>query len=215
LKDLGLWKDQVHLVRTGLDLSTIQRNELPSGLKDREYILFPRTMRPVCNHEFCIEALSLCPDRIKSRYTMVFVDRNGYDRAYVQKIERLLCKLKDVNVLFLNSFSNLSMMTLYRQASLVVMTPLSDGSPVSAMETMLCESPLILGNVEYDNDLFADVTRLQSWEPQELCNLMVSVLESDQTSNLSTLAARIIELCDRSKEMLKIETLYQSTRKLA
>src|SRR5690606_24699562 len=102
-------------------------------------------------------------------FKMVFVGKGSGDLDYERQLIRQMEKMTSVKFEFLEKQSQEAIFELYKRASAVVMTPLSDGSPVSAMEAMVCQRPLILGPLDYDQDLFSDnVLQIERWDSKEL-----------------------------------------------
>ncbi len=173
IKKFANRKNHMKLVRTGIDISqqysSISEVNFPKEINNKSYILFPRSIKPIYNHEFCIEAIKLLPTEIKQSYLMVFVGKNSGDMHYQKKIERMMRSVPDANILLLDKQSQVTFHELIKGSSLVVMTPKSDGSPVSAIEAMYFGKPLIIGPIEYDEDLFDEkVIKLNSWSASEL-----------------------------------------------
>lgn len=90
--------------------------------------------------------------------------------------------MKDVNFLFLEEIPQATIFELTRNASIVIMNPKSDGTPVSAIESMAVETPVILGPLDYDQDIFNQDTiwRLNEWSASELTDTIVEILEKHQ-----------------------------------
>lgn len=204
----------VEIIRTGVDVINVLKDTIKYRnplLADRKYILFPRNMRPLYNHEFSLAAIRLLPEQIKKEYLFVFVDRDGSDHAYVSKVEDLMKQDKNAQFIFMNRQSQEAIWQLYKDASLVIMNPISDGAPVSAMEAMLCQSPLIIGNLEYDKDIFENtVLKLCSWEPQELASIIINVLSGSIVLDKVAASSRIVGIGNRATEMKKLRDIYLS-----
>lgn len=204
---------EVHLIRTGVDIQHITSDtsaHLPTAVVGKRYVLFPRNMRPLYNHEFAIEAINRLPADVRQSVAYVFVNKNSADVAYVAKIETALQQAQ-IDYIFLDTQAPSALFELYKRAACVVMTPLSDGAPVSAMEAMACGTPLVLSPLEYDQDLFGEgVCTLRAWDSQELADTLAGILR--QTILLDTARARqiIIERADRQAEMQKLAALYAS-----
>lgn len=138
---------------------------------------------------------------------MVFVGKDSGDIEYQQKLVDIMEKMPDVDFEFLERQSQESIFELYKRASLVVMTPVSDGSPVSGMEVLLCGSRLILGPLEYDKDIFSNnVMRLNSWDAGELARCMATLVE---TKNQFALSSKVKMLMDRKYNMEKMGEIYE------
>ncbi len=161
----------IHLIRTGIDLSVVNKR-LPVDLNpaDKKIIFFPRNMRSVYNHELALEAIELLPDKIKKTYQYVFLNSDSADKIYVEKIRDLISKSSADSVILLPTLSQGQLFTLYDRSELVVITATSDGSPVSAMEAMFFKTPLIIPPLEYDAHIFGRVTRFPEWKAQSLYN---------------------------------------------
>ncbi len=198
------------IVRTGVDLDSIRQHaDFDTPLpKDVKYILFPRYLYPVYNHEFCLETIELLPKGFKEKYAMVFVGKDAGDLAYQRKLTDRMEDIKGVRFLLLPKRNQEEMYALYRNASLVVMTPFSDGAPVSAMEAMLCGIRVILGPLQYDEDLFSSSAKiLRRWDSKELVEAIVKELQDGDAK--VTLLPQTIKLMDRNYNMDKMNLLYK------
>jgi glycosyltransferase involved in cell wall biosynthesis len=98
-----------------------------------------------------------------------------------------------------------------KKASLCIMTPLSDGTPNSALEAMSAKCPLIVSNLNYDLDLFGDSCfKLKTFDQEELTNLVERAL-MDYPSLLIDNAFKNVSLHgNREIEMGKLDTFYKS-----
>ncbi|MBR9998746.1 MAG: glycosyltransferase, partial [Cyclobacteriaceae bacterium] len=116
--------NRMKLVRTGVDIqhnTSISQVNLPEEIKNNPYILFPRFIKPIYNHEFCLEAIRLLPEEIKQSYQMVFVGKNDGDLRYQQIIEGMIREIPDANILFLGKQSQDAFHELIKRSSIVVM----------------------------------------------------------------------------------------------
>lgn len=184
LKEIGV-SAPISIIRTGVDLAwlssfTSQKHPKSPNLP---YVFFPRLMKPLYNHEFALSALAKLAPEIRSKYAWVFINSDTQNTSYLNRIQSLMNHAGD-NIFWLPQQTQAEMMQLYAQASAVVMTPLSDGSPVSAMEAMAFGKPLILGPLPYDDDLFHPswVYRLNSWDYDEFNSLLEEALTLDTKS---------------------------------
>lgn len=197
------------IIRTGVD--TVRLNEpstTSSPLKDVDkYILFPRFIRPIYNHEFCLDAIQFLPSELKRTYKMVFIGNNSGDLNYQKALERRMKEMDEVTFIFLEKQTQESLFELYKNASLVVMTPLSDGSPVSAMEALLCGKKLILGPLDYDEEIFSETAIiLKQWSTSELAEKITTTVTP---SNSLPLPPKVRQLMDRDYNMGQLNLLYR------
>ena len=202
------------LVRTGVDLKRIasaKENVAGKFKVCKPIILMPRNMRPLYHHEFTLQAINKLPESIKMGYSFVFVNSDGGDKQYCEKIKKLAEGIKG-DFHFLPTLTHVQMLSLYKQAHLAVMNPLSDGSPVSAMEAMVSKLPVILGPLSYDRQIFQEaVFRLKNWDSEELAQLITEVLalSLEAKEALTTRAFKIIsENADSKIEMKKVLEAY-------
>lgn len=206
----------VSTIRTGVNLSLVQKAlTSPRPQIRTPYLFFPRLMTPLYNHEFAIAAATSLPKEIKEKYIWVFVDRDSTDQAYVKKIEGLLEK-SGLAYSFLNRQPQEKVYQLYAHAHAVIMTPKSDGSPVSGMEAMAFGKPLVLGPLPYDEDLFnADTTyQLSKWNPTDFCRQLTTALQD--TRKVEKAKQTVHSLGSWEKEMHKFkEWLIQDKPKVA
>lgn len=205
-------QNRLHLVRTGVDISALDSSQaaLPDGLEGQPFLLFPRNMRPIYQHEFALAAVAQLPTEIRQKYTLVFVHRNSAERDYVEKIEKIL-SAQDMRYVFLDFVPSDTLYTLYKNAALVVMTPLSDGTPVSAIEAMALGAPLVLPPLQYDPDIFAPdaVGILKNWDSAELAAMMLAILNGTLQLDTQKASKLARSQADRNQEMQKLAKIYQ------
>lgn len=200
--------DQIAIVRTGVDMPRLQANTSAYfPLADpSSFILFPRYIKPLYNHEFCLEAIAQLSHDLLSNYKMVFVGKGSGDDHYEQQLIRCMGNIPSAQIVFLPKQTQEAVFELYKRASVVVMTPLSDGSPVSALEAMVCGKPVILGPLEYDKDLFeGKVWQLKSWDSAELAHLINKAL----IEKLPQINQEDIARIDLNSNMEKVSRIYK------
>ena len=213
-----LGREEAEIIYTGVELEKLQESDLaclPAEIPaDRPFVFFPRLMKPVYRHEFSIEAIGLLPEHIKSSFSFVFVGANGPETEYIDKISNLMEKQKGVDFIFLNRQSRQALYALYKKAALVVMNPVSDGTPVSAMEAMACKTPVIMPPLQYDPALFNEqtVTFFEAWNPGSLEKSMRKLLETPERSHakVETAFETVGLNGDYSTNMKKLESLLKS-----
>lgn len=203
------------LIRTGVDCRLVDSTDIDMASKiglDKPFILMPRNMKPLYNHEFTLDAIGLLSRKVRDNFSFVFVNSCTENREYFKKIctkaERISADIR-----FFPTFSHPEIISLYKQASLVVMNPVSDGSPVSAMEAMACKTPVILPPLNYDNEIFHQCYFFEQWDPGALKNRIEEVLmmdRKDMEERLERASAAIEVNGDVREEIGKLERIYQS-----
>lgn len=206
-------KNKIEVIRTGVDLNILNSNKCEQPIRNlsEKYILFPRYIKPIYNHEFTINSLSLLPKKIKLDYQMVFVGKGAGDSKYQNEIEQLMQSYPDLQFLFLPKQSQADIHCLMYHSSLVVMNPLSDGSPVSAMEAIALGKKVVLGPIQYDEEVFREslVLKLAGWVEAELAEKITSII-SDTNKFDSELDNSIKDLIDREANINKLKLVYSS-----
>jgi len=206
----------VEKMYTGIEMDSIlneTHEALPSELSpNKPFVFFPRYMRAVYNHELALESIYLLPEAIKRDYAFVFLDKDGQDQEYILRIVDKMTIQSDIDFKFLQRQSQFSIFELFKRASVVVMTPLSDGSPVSAMEAMACQTPVIVPPLAYDEDIINKNTAFffSDFTPQYLSAVIERVLTYPTAVGPIVECAfhTILEKCNRETEMNKLNEIY-------
>lgn len=206
----------LELVRTGVDVKKI--NELDKlelihkELMGKEFVFSPRFMSPIYNIEFQIAAISKLNSTILERFTFVFIRGKQYDENYYQKQIQQLEQLKtEINLQFLiiDYLDQASMWMFLKKASLCIMTPISDGTPNSALEAMAAKCPLIISNLNYDADLFEGTClKLNTFEVGELSVIIEKALLDYPNLLLEKGFDQVTDFGNRENEMNKLQELY-------
>ncbi|HAA10313.1 MAG TPA: hypothetical protein DCE41_00930 [Cytophagales bacterium] len=199
---------KVEIIRTGVNVEQIldQAHPRHPQIPEGPYVLFPRKMTPLYNHELSIEGIKHLPEAIRKKYNWVFVDDDSPHQDYVELIKAQAASV-DADVIFLPGQSQSEIFQLYAHTTLVMMHPHSDGTPVSAIEAMLFSKPVVLGPLEYDADLFHEGTvyQMANYSPQAWVNQLTLALEQPQKVEAALETA--IRLGNRSSEMKKFADL--------
>lgn len=199
--------DNIQLVRTGVIIENIKMKTLEVQKTHRNIVFMPRGMKQIYNHEFVIAAINKLPMRLKVDYTYVFIG-NESNNKYASEIDRLL-KTSSFNYQFLKTQSHEQMLNLYKQSILTIMTPKSDGTPVSALEAICSGSPVVFGPLDYDEDLFKyGSIRLKSWDENELSEKIQLSLDGKVEYNMGLAEERIKNKGNTIIEMRKILKIY-------
>lgn len=198
------------VVRTGSDVEAVRQPRpelLPAGLRNRPYIFFPRLMTPLYDQELSLDVIAALPPELRRHYSMVFVDCDKGEPGYVQRIREKMASLPEVDFHFLKREEPAVVWELYKAAQLTVMTPCSDGSPVSAMESLLCGTPVVAPPLAYDWELKENLLVADSWE----VSAFVRQIECGLGKRVElALDSPCYQLCDRALQMRLMEQVYQA-----
>jgi glycosyltransferase involved in cell wall biosynthesis len=210
---------KLELIRTGVDVSKIseinQPELIPDILKDKLFVFSPRFMSPIYNIELQIDAISRLGNELLSRYIFVFIRGKQFDQDYYEKQKQKLELLKkeiNLNYLVFDYLDQSTMWMFLKKASLCMMTPISDGTPNSALEAMSAKCPLIVSNLNYDKDLFEGTCiKLNTSESTELAETIELALENYANDFIEKGYVQVSALGNRELEMKKLENLYKSS----
>lgn len=199
------------LIRTGVDLRILYKKKINRVGQLKPIVLFPRSMYPMYNHELALMAIKLLPTIYSEKWKFVFLNEDSKDQVYVSKIKKIADSL-ELDIQFLPNLRKDELYHLIGQSQVVVMTPLSDGSPVSAMETMALRVPIILPPLHYDEDVFGKgIFRFDKYEPLVLAKKIIEVMtmDSEQKEKLVRIACdNVLKKANFEVEMGKILNLY-------
>jgi len=188
-----------------------------NSLIEKPYILFPRAMRSLSNHELALKSIAILNKEIKSKYKMVFIDSDSKNKDYVNNIRKLMEEDKDADFAFLPAQPHEKILSLIKNAALAVITNTSDGSPVTAMEAMYFKTPLILPPLDYDKELFGEgVFFFDEWKPESLKEKIESTInlpKEKMNKNLDKAYNKVMEFGNFEKEMQKVENIIMSLSK--
>ena len=208
------------LVRTGVEvekINLINQNELiPDFLREKEFVFSPRFMAPIYNIGFQLDAISKLDRKIIERFTFVFIRGKQFDEEYYQvQLKRLNQLKEDLNLSYhvIDYLDQPSMWMFLKKASLCLMTPISDGTPNSALEAMAAKCPLVISNLNYDKDLFENTcVKLKSFDIEELVNVMELTLTHYDKALLERAYQQVLAQGNRTVEMEKMVHAYNSIR---
>lgn len=201
----------LQLIRTGVNIDLLSQKYLsflPEMLKDKKFIFFPRAMQPIYQHEIAIEAIQGINTDLKKDLYFVFVDSQSKNKAYLEKISALAAPLED-KLIWLPHLSPEILYACFQSCDLVVMTPASDGTPVSAIEAMYFEKPLILPPLGLDADLF-EIGPLYTRDgsAQAFTELISEFLQNKIQPETKIAKENVVALADQKTEMGKILQIY-------
>lgn len=209
-----------HCVRTGVDVELIDQIEpnYPSETDKRFRIFSPRFMSPIYDIGLQISALETMTSPELDKVHFLGIRGKQFDTLYFEKIRSRLIELESRGLQWeiIDYLDQNSLMMTMKAADLVIMTPLSDGTPNSALEAMAAKVPLIVSDLPYDNELFTDTClKCNKRTPEFLISLIRQVQEKKYPENMLQKAfAQVNRYGNRFTEMQKLEQiLYSSFQK--
>jgi glycosyltransferase involved in cell wall biosynthesis len=205
------------VLRTGVDVERIAEVEsyveVEKLIGKKGFIFFPRYINnPIYNPELQIDAIELLPNNFHENYSFVFIKKGLYRSDYLQlvkeKIEKMSAK-KRISYHILENLPQEILWQFYKKAAVTVMTPITDGTPNTALEAMAAKCPLIIPDLDYDKQLFdGTCMRLKIYNSVELAELMTIAVENYSNEMIENAFQNVKLYGNRNREMQKLEQLY-------
>ncbi|MCF8461089.1 MAG: glycosyltransferase [Flavobacteriales bacterium] len=201
------------IIRTGVNVQEIAELEpklnLPSIFNGKKIIFLPRYIQPIYRTELQLKAITDLPQELRSRIALILIKGSRVPADYYLKIEKLLVSCGIPFQVF-ESLTQHEMWSTFKMSSLAIMTPKTDGTPNSALEAMAAKCPLILGNFQYDEDLFSEeyCLRMRTNSSSELSDLITSALSKYPEENLEMAFVNVNIKGDRPTEMNRLLQVY-------
>ncbi len=208
-------KRKLFVIRTGVNSSSFTFVNQQTKKEKKEFVIFsPRIMRPLYNQDLIVKGFHL------------FVEKNPHINArlklidffsfpdYLGSVKKIISDLKLTSkVEFLPSLTKKELIQNYFDADVVIMLPESDGTPVSGIETMFSNTPLLLGDVHYDNDLFNENTvwKLKNKSAEEISKKLLEIYNCDKVllhAKTNSAYEMAFEKANLLHSLVKIESMY-------
>lgn len=217
LIELG-FRRKIELIKTGIDVGKIRNinslEHLPGELRGEKIVFSPRYMTSVYNVEYQIEAIKKMSESFLKSVKFVFIKGKNTDDNYYNSLKNQLDQITSLNFVVLEQVSQLQMWSILKCSDVVYMVPKSDGTPNSALECMAVGTPLIMGNLDYDQQIFKDVCLIADLnDPNSLAKLIVQAITSYPAGLLERAQLNVKKYGDRAVEMGKLQVLYQDLLK--
>lgn len=196
------FKGTITRITTGFDselVNTDTSEYLPSGIHAMNLIVVPRGVLPIYNPHFILRSIARMQKELRRNVQIVLCGLHNTDITQAE----FEAEYPDLPIVYLGKLAQESLYELYKRATVTIMVPTTDGSPVSGMEALACGSPLILGPAHYDNDIFQQAERLTSFDEELLCKLLSRIV----AGNSRTREPLIADYSSQS-ELNKVATLY-------
>lgn len=141
----GARRDRTHLVQFGVDTRRFapgpDSEELRArlGLTGRRVLFSPRLIRPLYRHGVAVEALAKLPDDY-----VLLMGRYQVDEA---ELAAVLARAESLGVagrvVVVPAIDHAEMPDFYRLAAAVLTIPKTDATPVTLLEALACERPVV------------------------------------------------------------------------
>lgn len=222
--ELGARKETLARINNGVDLNifsprsvfTHARQQLNEKLlipENARLVFSPRAIHPIYNQDIVVQAIP----RVRERFPEVcflFIAYNP-NLEYKQGLERSINQLGvNSTIRWLPSTSNpAEMAERYRLSDVVISVPSSDGAPLTVMEAMACEKPVICSDLPAIREFITDSEN--GWivpvrQASPLAEVIIHALEQpEQAAEIGRKAHQfIVNRADLNVEMRHMETIY-------
>jgi glycosyltransferase involved in cell wall biosynthesis len=217
-------KVRIEVLNGGVDLDVFTRR--PNVAELRHYlavrpedpvILSPRLFWPRQNIETIVRAMPLIlSKRPQARLVLVKYLAAEFPK-YEWQIETLIEQLGiRWAIREVPQIPNRQMPEYYSLSNCTVSIPTTDGTPMTVMESLACETPVVVSDLaDYDSQLFVDghtVVRVNPADPAGLAAAILGLLDDNLLrERMGRNGRRMVgERADYRSEMSRLEHLYRS-----
>ncbi len=211
LKDCGIPSSKLNVIKTGVDVDAIQSASLEGAVKTKKskFIFSARYIGKVYNMDYQFAAIKKLPTHVLENYSFLFIKRKSDSSEFTSRFIEQLNNIKGLSFDVCEDLTQEQLWGTLKASSLTYMVPISDGTPNTALECMAGEVPFIMGDLDYNKELFSDVcVVVKLSDPQDFTNKVESAL-NEYPSELKSHALNIVrKFGDRKSEMSKLKALY-------
>ena len=203
------------IIRTGVNIEEIAQLKpslkFPSIFNGKKIIFLPRYIQPIYRTELQLNAIMELPQELRSQIAIILIKGSRVPEDYYSMIEQLLVSCG----VFFHIFESLTqheMWSAFKMSSVTIMTPKTDGTPNSALEAMAAKCPIILGNFNYDQDLFSEdfCLRMKTDSISELSELITIALSNYEEEKLERAFVNVSNKGNRPTEMNRLLEIYSN-----
>jgi glycosyltransferase involved in cell wall biosynthesis len=187
--------------------------QIPSGAK---VVLSPRLMRPLYNLDKVALAASEVWAKIPNAYFLFAVLPEAKDPVYEQRVRAILNQDANNRVHFLDAIPHDRMADYYRLADVTISIPSSDGTPMSVLESLACETPVVVSDIPQYDPVYIEANRtVLMADADSVASIATSIVRALTDAHVSSeLAAegrrRVKAHGSYLAQMSRMEDLYYS-----
>ena len=211
LKKVGINKSALHLIKTGVNVNEIAAHGIDDCVRTskQKFIFSARYIGEVYNMDYQLLAIKSIPKEILKDYSFLFVKRVEDKSDFTKNFLLELNKIPDLTYDLAEGLTQSEMWATIKSSSLTYMVPKSDGTPNTALECMAARVPLIMGNLNYNKELFDNVClRVDLSNPLDFVDKLTYGLKQYPNDLLNKAENIVKEFGSRDAEMNKLEKLY-------
>lgn len=213
----------VEVVTGGVDLARFSPGPRPQRLfeqwklpPDAKVVLSPRLMRSLYNLETIATAVREVCAALPNVYFLFAFLRDAVDKDYENRVREITAAdpFTSERVRFIGDIPHEEMADYYRMADVVVSIPSYDGTPMSVLESMACDTPVIVSRIpDYDPHYIEPGETVLAVDPKDSAELAAALLElfrnPELARRLSAEANRRVEAsASDEKQISRMEQFY-------
>ncbi len=213
LIECGVDKDKIKLIKTGVDVDRVKNQSKNESLstKKEKFIFSARYIGNIYNMDYQIEAIKNLSKETLNNYSFLFSKSRGDNSSFFHKTIAKLESIEGLEYDLCEGATQNQMWATLKASSLVYMVPKSDGTPNTALECMAGRVPLIMGNLDYNKELFSNVCiSVDLQEPKDFARKLEEGLKNYPKELLDKAEIIVKKFGNREVEMNKLLDLYLS-----
>lgn len=205
---------EVSLIKTGVNVEEIEQHSTPTQIelpKNKKVILSIRYIADIYNIDYQIEAIKLLEEGYLKESLFIFIKSDNCEESILSDFTQKLDSIPSFSYKIINSLNQHEIWSLIKASNLIYMVPKSDGTPNSALETMAAGKPLIMGNLDYNKELFENVCLVADLaNPRSLTELIIQSTNHYPEDLIRNGKNKVKEFGSRKFEMNKLKKIYDS-----
>jgi glycosyltransferase involved in cell wall biosynthesis len=214
---------QVEVIHGGVHLDKFFPAEKPQHLRERlqipanaKIVFSARLMRPLYNIEHIAQAANIVVEKFPDAYFVLAVPETIRDTEYAEQVRGIIeGGAARANTRYVETIPYEEIPDYFRLADVSVSIPTHDGTPMTVMESMACDTPTVMGNLaDYDPFYFEHektTLMVDVKNPEAIAEAVLRLLRDEKLADEITLEARRRVESEGSYEsqMSKMERLYE------
>jgi glycosyltransferase involved in cell wall biosynthesis len=214
----------VETIHGGVDLTRFHPGPTATNLREKlnlrpedKVIFSARLMRPLSNITTIARAAEHVCARIPDAVFVFTAPGEQRESKYENEVKEILnAKGLQDRARFVKAIPHDEIAEYHRLAAITVMIPSTDGTPMTALESMACGTPVVCGDLpDYDVKYFESgktVLMANVGDPTSVADAIITLLaQNELAASLAREArARVVEFGSYESQMLRMEQLYQA-----
>jgi glycosyltransferase involved in cell wall biosynthesis len=203
----------IELIKTGIDIDRLKKHDLPCEVNlqfNKKVIFSIRYIGEVYNMDYQLQGIKKLSSEVLNSSVFIFVRGFSCGDKLYNNFKNELENIEGLNYQIEHSLNQDEVWSLIKRSDLIYMVPKSDGTPNSALEIMASEKPFIMGNLDYNKELFEDVCLIADLsDPKSLAEKIEEGLIDYPENLIKNGLEKVTKFGSRESEMKKLLKLYK------